>query len=288
MSAEARIAAVQYELKPIARFADFAAQVEGHVTEAVAAGAMLVMFPEFFTAQLLTIPDALGRSPRPLTALADFTQEYHALFRGLAMRHGRHILAGTHMVKRGNRLYNTAHLFAPDGSLTTQEKLHLTPSEPGPWGLTPGADLTLIRLPFAAAAILVCYDMEFPELARQARARGAELLLCPSCTYDIHGLWRVRHTAHARAVEDQVYAVVTGTVGGLDAVEEVSTNAGQAAFITPCDEGFPAGGLVAEGPLNQAATVTAALDFDRLRAHRDGGSVRTWQDRRGDLYPLAQ
>jgi len=288
LSTEARIAAVQYALKPIIRFAEFAAQVEAHVMEAVADGAGLVMFPEYLTAQLLTIPDASGRSPRPLTSLTDFTEEYRALFRSLAARHGLIILAGTHMVRRGNRLYNTAHLFFPDGRLVTQEKLHLTPSEPTAWGLTPGDALTLIRLPFAEAAILVCYDMEFPELARQARARGAELLLCPSCNYDINGLWRVRHTAHARAVEDQVYAVISGTVGGIPTIEEVDANAGQAAFVTPCDEGFPPGGLIAEGPLNESATVTASFDLDLLRAHRAEGSVRTWQDRRSDLYPLAQ
>ena len=58
-------------------------------------------------------------------------------------------------------------------------------------------------------------------------------------------------------------------------------------LITPCDIQFPPGGIQAQGELNIEQLVVAELDLALLRRARDGGSVRTWQDRRADLYPLA-
>lgn len=281
-----RVAGVQHALRAVSGFAEFAAQCAHHVAAAAEWNVDLCIFPEFLTMQLLSIPRADGREAT-IADLPAHGPAYHALFTGLAAQHRMTILAGTHIHARAGRLYNGAHVFLPDGRVAVQDKLHLTPTEVSPWALTPGASLAPIDLPFGRVAVLVCYDVEFPELARQARARGADLLLVPSCTDDRQGFHRVRHCCHARAIENQIYVATTHTVGNLP-VTWMRANIGNAAAITPCDIQFPPGGVQAAGEMNVEQIVVAELDLALLRRARDTGSVRTWQDRRADLYPLAQ
>lgn len=280
-----RIAAIQYAMRAVGTFDAFAAQCAHYVAAAAEWNVQVCLFPEFLTTQLMSIPQADGR-PAAIGDLEAHTSGYRALFTGLARQHDTTIIAGTHVYARGGKLYNGAHVFAPDGRITVQDKLHLTPTEVSPWALTPGEQLQILDLPFGKAAVLVCYDVEFPELARQARARGADILFVPSCTDDPQGFHRVRHCCHARAIEDQIYVVATHTVGQLP-VAWMRSNIGQAAILTPCDVQFPPGGVQAQGEMNSDQIVVAELDLALLRRARDSGSVRTWQDRRADLYPLA-
>jgi len=281
-----RVAAVQFALKPVASFTEWAAQAEAYVCTARREfDAECVVLPEYCTASLKSIP--VGGRPGTAQDAAAYAPRYVELFKGLAAREGLAILAGTQLVAEGNKLYNTAHLFHPDGRIDTQRKLHLTPTEVRAWNLDAGDALKLVELPFGKAALLTCYDIEFPELARQARARGARVLFCPSCTDDRHGFHRVRYTAQARAIENQVYVIVSMTVGSLP-IDNLRAHQGQAAILTPCDYPFPTGGVLAQGELNQDMVVAADLDMEAIGRAQGGGSVRTWQDRRKDLYPLAE
>ena len=133
--------------------------------------------------------------------------------------------------------------------------------------------------------MLTCYDVEFPEIVRIAKAKGADVIFCPSCTDDRHGFYRVRYTCHARAVENQIYVVNAGTVGSLPTVDFMRANFGQAAIISPNDIPFPPRGILAEGELNNDMIITADLDLELLYQVREKGSVTTWRDRRTDLYP---
>jgi predicted amidohydrolase len=281
-----RVAAVQFALKPVASFEEWAAQAEAYVyTGRREFGAECVVLPDYCTASLMSIP--VGGKPGTAQDAAKYAPRYIELFKGLATRENVAILAGTQLVAEGNKLYNTAHLFHPDGRIDTQRKLHLTPTETRAWGVYPGEGLKLVELPFGKAAMLTCYDVEFPELARQARARGATVIFCPSCTDDRHGFHRVRYTAQARAIEDQVYVIVSMTVGSLP-IDDLRAHQGQAAILTPCDYPFPTGGVLAQGELNQDMVVAADLDMEAIQKAQSGGSVRTWQDRRKDLYPLSE
>ena len=286
MTSQVRVACVQYDLRAIGHFDAFAAQCAHHVAAAAEWNADALLFPEFLTTQLLSIPRRDGR-PGWIADLDDHTPAYRHLFAGLAARHRMTIVAGTHVHRRGGALRNAAHVFLPDGRIETQEKLHLTPTEVSPWGIAPGEALRVLDLPFGRAAVLICYDAEFPELARQARARGADILFVPSCTDDRQGFHRVRHCCHARAIEDQVFVATTHTVGNLP-VDWMRGNVGNGALITPCDVQFAPGGVQAQGEMNLEQIVIGEFDLAALARARAAGSVRTWQDRRGDLYPLAE
>lgn len=278
-----RVSAVQYKLQNIKSFEDFAKQCEHYVRTAKEFGAEFVLFPEFFTTQLLSMADE--QDAFTINELPGFTEQYQDLFRSFAVQTGMYIIGGTHVIKRDNKLYKVAHMFYPDGRMEEQAKLHITPTELYEWNMEKGDSFRIFDTPKGKIAILTCYDIEFPEIVRMAKAKGADMIFCPSCTDDRHGFHRVRYSCHARAIENQVYVVVTGTVGTLTNVDFMRANFGQAAVITPNDIPFPPGGILVEGELNDDMVVTADLDLSLLYEVREKGSVTTWRDRRTDLYP---
>lgn len=278
-----RVSAVQYHLHTISSFKEFAQQVEHYIRTASEYETQFVLFPEFFTTQLMSIGNDKGEALR-IDELPQFTDQYLELFKDMAAKYDMHIVGGTHVIERKGKLLNMAHLFYPDGRVEEQPKIHITPTEVEEWNMEAGESLKVFDTVFGKVAMLTCYDIEFPEIVRMARAKGADVIFCPSCTDDKHGFYRVRYTSHARAVENQVYVVLTGTVGALPTVDFMRANTGQAAIITPNDIPFPPRGILVEGELNHDEIVTADLNLDLLYQVRAKGSVTTWRDRRTDLY----
>ncbi len=284
MTLKLRVSAVQYHLHTIHSFEEFAKQCEHYIKTAQEFGSEFILFPEFFTTQLLSIGNEQGTS-LTINELPNFTEQYKNLFTKFAKETNTHIIAGTHVIEKEGRLYNVAHMFYPDGRVVEQAKLHITPTEVEEWNMSAGDGLEVFDTDKGRIAILTCYDIEFPEIVRMAKAKGADVIFCPSCTDDRHGFHRVRYTSHARAIENQLYVVLTGTVGSLPTVDFMRGNFGQAAVITPNDVPFPPKGIMVEGEINDDMIVTADLDLTLLHEVRERGSVTTWRDRRVDLYP---
>ncbi|MEK4386762.1 carbon-nitrogen hydrolase family protein [Solibacillus sp. FSL W7-1464] len=278
-----RVSSVQYHLHTIRSFEEFAQQVDHYVRAALEFETDFILFPEFFTTQLLSIGNIKGE-PLSINELPDFTVQYLDLFTSLAVKTKTHIIGGTHVIRNNDKLYNVAHLFYPDGTVATQAKLHITPTEVNEWNMAAGERLHLFDTEKGRIAILTCYDIEFPEIVRMAKARGADVIFCPSCTDDRHGFHRVRYTSHARAIENQIYVVTASTVGSLPTIDFMRMNFGQSALIAPNDVPFPPRGIVVEGELNNDMVVTGDLDLTLLYQVREKGSVTTWRDRRTDLY----
>lgn len=278
-----RVSTVQYHLHTIRSFEDFAQQVDHYVRASLEFETDFILFPEFFTTQLLSIGNDKGE-PLSINELPDFTVQYLDLFTSLAVKTKTHIIGGTHVIRNNDKLYNVAHLFYPDGTVATQAKLHITPTEVNEWNMAAGDELHLFDTEKGRIAILTCYDIEFPEIVRMAKARGADVIFCPSCTDDRHGFHRVRYTSHARAIENQVYVVTASTVGSLPTIDFMRMNFGQSAIIAPNDVPFPPRGIVVEGELNNDMVVTGDLDLALLYQVREKGSVTTWRNRRTDLY----
>ncbi|BFH68091.1 hypothetical protein J27TS7_29390 [Paenibacillus dendritiformis] len=279
-----RVSAVQYHLHTIASFDEFARQVEHYIRTAAEFEAEFLLFPEFMTTQLMSIGTE-GREALAIGELPGYTDAYLDLFRRLAKQYGMYLIGGTHVIEREGKLYNMAHLFRPDGTVEEQAKLHITPTEVTEWNMAAGEGVRVFHTEKGTIAILTCYDIEFPEIVRMVRAQGADVIFCPSCTDDRQGFYRVRYCCHARAIENQVYVVATGTVGSLPTVDFMRANFGQAAVIAPNDIPFPPRGILVEGEINNDMIVTADLDLSLLKQVRERGSVTTWRDRRTDLYP---
>jgi predicted amidohydrolase/ribosomal protein S18 acetylase RimI-like enzyme len=283
-----RVCTVQYRMRKIDSWEDFAQQVEYFVDVAAGYRADFVLFPEMFTLQLLSfLPpgDAPGQAVRRLT---DFTDRLLELGRRLALAYDINVIAGSHYTEHEEGLFNVAYLFRRDGTVEEQEKIHITPNEQRWWGTTPGRSIRVFDTDRGRVAISICYDTEFPELARIATEKGAQILFVPFCTDNRQGHLRVMRCAQARAIENQLYVVTSGCVGNIPSVENMDVHYAQSGIFTPSDFPFPPDGIAGLCEANIETVVIADLDLETLRRNRAGGTVRPWRDRRLDLYGVVE
>ena len=280
-----RVCAVQYPMRKISSFDDFAQQVTFFVDAAAGYKADFVVFPEILTLQLLSyLPHrAPGQAVRQL---AELTGEVLDLFQGLALKYAVNIVAGSHYAEQDGHLVNVSYLCRRDGSVDRQLKLHITPNERRWWGVRAGDAVSVFDTDRGKVAISICYDVEFPEVARIAAMKGAQILFVPFCTDNRQGYLRVRLCAQARAIENQMFVVTAGVTGLIPSVENMDINYAQSAVFTPSDFPFARDGVAAECEPNIEALVVADLDLELLRQNRLTGTVRPWRDRRTDLYEL--
>jgi len=275
-----RVASAQYYIRPVRTFRDFAEQVTALVETAGDYKARLLVFPEYFTVQLLTLGDIRAPLVEQVRRLAGQEEAFVELVGGLAKKHGLYIVGGSlpTMDEGDDRVFNESYLFGPHGNWDVQSKLHMTRWEKEEWKISPGKDLKIMETDFGKLAINICYDVEFPELARVAAREGCYLLVCPSCTDDRQGFLRVRYCAQARAIENQIYVIHSPTVGSLPRIPAVSLNYGQASLLTPSDFPFPRDGILAEGNINQEQVVIGDFNMDVIEESRMEGTVLPLRD----------
>lgn len=277
-----RVAALQYFVRPVATFEQFRDQAEALVETAADYECQLLVFPEYFTVQLLT----LGNVKRPIAEqvreLAGQVPRFVELMSGLARKNKIHIAAGTIPVQDPGHdaVFNECFFFSPAGAHGVQGKLHMTRFETEDWKISPRSLLRIFETGFGKVAIAICYDCEFPEIVRAAAWQGAHILLVPSCTDDRQGYLRVRYCAQARAIENQMYVVVSHTVGSLPMVPAVSLNYGVASILTPSDFTFSRDGILAEGNPNQEMMVIGELNLKTIADTRSTGTVLPLNDSR--------
>jgi predicted amidohydrolase/GNAT superfamily N-acetyltransferase len=283
--ARQRISLVQYHMRRVASFSEFEQQCEYYVDVAGDYKADFVLFPELFTTQLLSIIDE-SRPGLAARRLAEFTPQYLELMARLALRYNVNLIGGSQFVIEDGVLRNAAFLFRRDGSIDKQYKLHVTPNERRWWGVEPGDVLKVFDTDRGRIAILICYDVEFPELARIATAEGAHTLFVPFNTNDRLGYLRVRSCAQARAIENQVYVAIAGCAGNLPFVENADIHYSQCGIFTPSDVEFARDAIAAESTPNIETVLTHDVDVELLRRSRHAGTVRPWTDRRRDLYAV--
>lgn len=284
-----RVASLQYFIRPVQTFEQFRDQVDALVETAGDYDCDLLVFPEYFTVQLLT----LGNVKRPIRDqvrdLAKQAPAFVVMMSELAKRKNIYIVAGSIPVldESSGKLLNKAYFFGRGGEYGVQEKLHMTRFETEDWGVAAGSRLRIFETEFGRMAITICYDVEFPEIARAAARAGAHILVVPSCTDDRQGLLRVRYCAHARAIENQMYVITSHTVGSIPMVPAVSLNYGQAAILTPSDFAFSRDGILAEGNPNQEMMVIGELNLQTIVDTKSNGTVLPLHDSRNTAEFLA-
>jgi predicted amidohydrolase len=214
-------------------------------------------------------------------ALAAQRDRYLELLSGLARRHGIYVVGGTIPVMDDgddSAIYNECYVFGPNGSIGVQGKLHMTRFETEDWKVSPRSKLRVFETTFGRIGVAICYDVEFPEIARAAARLDAHILAVPSCTDERQGFMRVKYCAHARAIENQMYVIQSHTVGSLPMVPAVHLNYGQAAILTPSDFPFSRDGILAEGNPNQESMVIGELNLQTIADTRSSGTVLPLQD----------
>ncbi len=276
-----RLAAAAYPLDPLPDWHAYRAKLTAWVEMGAEAGADLLVFPEYGALELSHLGGAtvaadleacLGEAMRH----QDAVQDLHC---DLAARYKLHILGASGPARDDTpRPVNRAVLYGPGGVIGHQDKQIMTRFEREEWDIAPGQGLTHFDTPIGRIGILICYDSEFPLLARALVEAGAEILLVPSATEALSGYSRVRIGAMARALENQCVAVHAPTVGPAPWCPAVDTNTGAAAIYGPPDLGFSATGILAQTAMNSPGWAIADLDMDTIAKVRAEGTVLNHSD----------
>lgn len=278
-----RLCLVQYRMRRVASWDEFANQVETFVDLASDYKSDFVLFPELFTTQLLSLIDA----PAPAAAaraLAGYTEQYLELFTELAVSYNVNVIGGSQFTVEGDKLYNIAYLFRRDGTIEKQYKIHITPNERKWWGVNPGKKVSVFDTDRGKIAILICYDSEFPELSRVAAHKGAKIIFVPFNTDERYSYLRVRHCSQARAIENQLYTAIAGCAGMMPQVDNADIHYSQCGIFTPSDFPFARDAVASESMPNIETVVVHDVDLELLRRNRQTGTVRPWTDRDRSVY----
>lgn len=290
-----RIAVTQFKVRDVSSFEDFADHVRWHVEGAVWQGAQCIVFPEYFTTELLTtFPEAGSTSsdeaPHLFERLGrEYTDAYLNLFTDLAQERGIYIVGGSlfYFNTTDDCYYNASFLFDPDGGVREQRKTHRAYEVVYNRELvTAGGDLEVFTTDFGKVGITICYDAAFPETARILMLKGAEVIFNPSCVFNEWGVERMRIYSAARAVENQCYVANSQVLGDLSFPNDKPIHyEGRSAIHSPADPSMgPPDGILVQGTLNQEQVVSAEIDLEQLRRYREEGIPPMLKDRRPDLY----
>jgi len=276
-----KIATAQYDISFLDNWQAYIDKSTHWVKNAAEQGAKILLFPEYNSMELASLfgKDVYSSLSKQLDAMQTLHADFVALFQDLAQQYQCLIQAGTFPVKQDSGEYrNRAYLFFADGRVDYQDKLMMTRFENEQWLIHSGKELKLFDTQYGKVAINICYDSEFPLLARQQVEAGANLILVPSCTDTLAGYHRVKIGCQARALENQCYVVQACLVGNAPWSEAVDVNIGASAVYTPVDRGYPDNGVLASGELNAVQWVFADVSLAGIATVRTEGQVFNYRD----------
>ena len=282
-----RVGTVQYKQRRVSSFDEFIEMVAYFVDVVADYDGDFVVFPELFTLQLLSIEDQELSHAESIEALTKYTPRFKEAMRDMALRFNINIIGGSHPTRvESGRVENISYVFLRDGKIHEQAKIHPTPNEDYWWNIEGGHALHAIETDCGPIGVLICYDSEFPELARHLTDQGIQILFVPFCTDERQSYLRVRYCCQARAVENQIYVVMSGNVGNLPNVANMDIQYAQSCILTPCDFPFARDGIAADTTPNVETVAFADLRPETLIMARNSGTVKNLRDRRHDLYQL--
>lgn len=273
-----RLAVSQYRVERLASVAAWEAKQQRLLD--AAEGAELLLFPEYASLELTgTLSDAeAGDLAAALAAMRGFGADVVDFYAGEATRRVVTIVAPSiPWPLADGRVVNRVWVLRPGRAPAWIDKLTMTRFEAESWGIAAGACNRVFDTPVGRVGVLICYDSEFPLLARAQVEAGARLLLVPSCTDSEAGYQRVRVGCRARALEQQCVVAQSPLVGVAPWSPAIDVNVGRAAVYGPPDRGFPEDGVIAEAS-DTADWLSVDLDLDAVDAVRREGQVLNHRD----------
>jgi predicted amidohydrolase/GNAT superfamily N-acetyltransferase len=280
-----RLGLVQWQMRPYKTLIEVMNQAEFFVDALSGYKSDFALFPEFFNAPLMAEYNHLSE-PEAIRQLAENTASIVQEFSKLSISYNINIITGSMPEIVDNILYNVGYLCRRDGTVERFEKIHVTPDESKVWGLKGGSSLRTFDTDCGKIGVLICYDVEFPELSRLLADEGMDILFVPFLTDTQNGYSRVRHCAQARAIENECYVAIAGSVGNLPNVHNMDIQYAQSMVFTPCDFSFPTNGIKSEATPNAEMIVIADVDLDLITELHNHGSVKNLKDRRTDIFEL--
>lgn len=219
--------------------------------------------------------------------LAKLTEQIKQRISEMAIGYNVNIICGSMPYEEAGELYNISYLLHRDGKIDEYRKVHITPHERNYYGMRGGNEIKVFDTDCGKIGLVICYDVEFPELSRLLADQGMKILFVPYLTDTQNAYTRVRHCAAARAIENECYVAISGCVGNLPGVKNMDIQYGQAAVFTPSDFAFPSNAIKGEATPNTEMTLIVDVDLNLLKELHHYGSVQTMTDRRRDLYEIS-
>ena len=280
-----RLGLVQWQMRPLANLEALFEQSEFFIDVVSGYGSDFCLFPELFIAPLMADFNHLTEADA-IREISHFTEPIRKRFQEFAIAYNINIITGSMPFTEDGNLYNVGFLCKRDGTSEMYTKIHITPNEVQYWGMKGGSEIKTFDTDCGKIGIMICYDVEFPELSRLMADEGMEILFVPFLTDTQNAYTRVKLCAQARAIENECYVAIAGCVGNLPRVNNMDIQYAQAAVFTPSDFAFPSDGIKAEATPNTEMTLIADVDLDMLKKLHEQGSVRILKDRRKDLYQI--
>lgn len=280
-----RLGIIQWQMRSYKDVKDLMQQVEYFVDALSGYKSDFALFPEFFNAPLMAEYNHLNEA-EAIRKLAEYTPQLVEEFSKLAISYNINIITGSMPELVDHTLYNIGYLCRRDGTIERFEKIHVTPDEAKVWAMKGGNQLRAFDTDCGKIGILICYDVEFPELSRLLADEGMDILFVPFLTDTQNGYSRVRYCAQARAIENECYVAIAGSVGNLPNVHNMDIQYAQSMVLTPCDFSFPTNGIKAEATANSEMILIADVDIDLLTELHSYGSVKNLKDRRTDIFEV--
>ncbi len=224
-------------------------------------GVSLAVLPELFSCGFDNerIKDHALKTPALLERLSGF-----AAASGMAV-------SGSLPEASGNRVFNTLYFIDGDGKIKgAYRKLHLFPLTLEHEYYASGDQIVVVDTNMGKIGLMICYDLRFPEQARQMFRADAELIL-------VSAQWpkpRIAHwqvLARARAVENQLFMVCANRTG----TDQDLVFSGGTMIVDPMGE------VLAKADETQPF-VAAQIDLNQVEQARQLIPCRI--DRRGDVY----
>lgn len=249
--------------------------------EAMTQGAQLVVLPELASSGYVFE----GESEADVSAESPTTGPMVRGLRDVCARHDGYVVTGINE-RGGDCRYNSAVVIGPNGPLATYRKLHLFYDEKS-W-FEPGAQLTLVDLPFGRLGMIICFDLWFPEPARALAVAGAEIIAVPTnwvasfkrTVWDDRGYCQGDYIAMATAAQNSVVMVCADRIG----VERGTTFLGASIIVGP--DGWPVAGPASR---DQPELLMAEVDLDDVELARQRTPRNDLlEDRRPGAYTVVE
>ncbi|PTS98393.1 carbon-nitrogen hydrolase [Pedobacter sp. HMWF019] len=280
-----RIGLVQWQMRLFPTMESFYEQVEFFVDAVSGYKSDFIMFPELFNTPLLQPYNHLPEM-EAMRKLAELTEEIVAKIQEYAVSYNVNVISGSMPILENNKLYNATYLCHRSGKTEEYRKIHITPNELKYYGMVGGDKIKVFDTDCGKIGILICYDVEFPELSRIYADQGMQILFVPFLTDTQNGYTRVRRCAQARAIENECYVAIAGCVGNLPKVNNMDIQFAQSAVFTPSDFAFPTNAVKAETTPNTEMMLVVDVDLHLLDELHHFGTVKILKDRRNDLYQV--
>lgn len=276
------IATSQYLAETLNSFAEWESKQFVFYGEVAAQKPHLLLYPEYGSVELILCnKDIKNQNPlSQVQAIQHLHHKFITTFEKLAKINNCHIVTPSFPIIENNILSNRCYWVSPyKGVEGYQDKLIPTPYERENLNLNyKHKAMQLFKINNINFGIQICYDSEFPFLIYDSAHKGMDILLIPSCTDAVSGLNRVNIGAQARALENQIYTVVSSITCYSDWCDIIYDSGGYCSCYATPDLGFPPNGIIGKKAVNEIGWLVVNLDTTLLQNARKLGSVTNYQD----------